>query len=275
MRGRKTLPEHVREDERLLGRLRIGLAEATASRLDLSEWKKIVVLNGLEDWAEDRPRFYRSLKWQDGDAALEVLELITRLLEQGDEAVLLELFHRDGVKRWFKQNDPAFLDLWEGTSDPLVDALGHGLAEAEEVVDVIDIARYSDRIRGALPGDPSLAVGTTKDLLEATMRTILSRRGVPDVEGLSFPDLATRCFADLGLAGTAPPANPRERAVRKIASSAKTMITTINELRNAGGAGHGRVVDAELPLQAADGSLVASSGLVLAAWLIRHSASQT
>jgi hypothetical protein len=47
------------------------------------------------------------------------------------------------------------------------------------------------------------------------------------------------------------------------------MIETANELRNLAGTGHGRVVGEEVEIRASDASLVASNGLVLAAWLIR------
>ena len=93
---------------------------------------------------------------------------------------------------------------------------------------------------------------------------------MPDLEKFDFPMLAKRCFAELGLMTSTAPATKGERHLRKIASSAKTMIETANELRNLAGTGHGRVVGNEEVVTAADASLVASSGLVLAAWLLRH-----
>ena len=50
------------------------------------------------------------------------------------------------------------------------------------------------------------------------------------------------------------------------------MIETANELGNRAGTGHGRVVGNEPVVTAADASLVASAGLILAAWLLRHHA---
>jgi hypothetical protein len=58
--------------------------------------------------------------------------------------------------------------------------------------------------------------------------------------------------------------------LRKIASSAKTMIETANELRNLAGTGHGRVVGEVEDITADDASMVASSGYVLTAWLLRR-----
>lgn len=51
------------------------------------------------------------------------------------------------------------------------------------------------------------------------------------------------------------------------------MIETANELRNRAGTGHGRVVGKQTTIDTADASLVASVGLVLAAWLLHHESS--
>ena len=48
------------------------------------------------------------------------------------------------------------------------------------------------------------------------------------------------------------------------------MIETVNELRNWAGTGHGHVVGKEPEITEADASLVASTGLILAAWLLRQ-----
>jgi hypothetical protein len=47
------------------------------------------------------------------------------------------------------------------------------------------------------------------------------------------------------------------------------MIETANELRNLTGTGHRHVVGTEEDLSVDDASLVASSGLILAAWLLK------
>lgn len=162
--------------------------------------------------------------------------------------------------------------LIESRSDPLFAAVAQGFEEidAARQVSSIDLQGHRDRIQKALPDDPYLAIGATKDMLEAIMRTILDRRGHVETEELRFPDLTTRCLTELGLRGTSRPASESERHLRRIASSAQKMIETANELRNSAGTGHGRVVGSEPVVTAADGGLVASSGLILAAWLLRH-----
>lgn len=157
-------------------------------------------------------------------------------------------------------------------ADPLFAAVSSGFEELHAVkrVSSVDLAMHKDRIRHALSHDPFHAVGATKDMLEAVMKTILHRRGCEDTDNLRFSQLTTRCLSDLGLRKTSLPVTEGERHLRRIASCAQKMIQTVNELRNRAGTGHGRVVGHEPVITRADAGLVASAGLVLAAWLLRH-----
>ena len=159
-------------------------------------------------------------------------------------------------------------------SDPLLAALARGFEDLEAVKQAssVDLTRHMDRIENALPNDPYQAIGATKDMLEATMKTILDRRGSGATDNLRFPELTTRCLTEVGLRGSSRPPTEAERHLGRIASSAQRMIETANELRNRVGTGHGRVAGEEPVVTAADASLVASVGYILAAWLLRHDA---
>jgi hypothetical protein len=174
------------------------------------------------------------------------------------------------VQQRLKTTHLDLLQYWENAEDPLIEALAHSVADVQAVSTVINLSQYTKRIQEALPGDPRQAIGHTKDMLEATMRTILDRRGRPVGKEVDFPALTTRCMTELGLTPTTPPASDGEKHVRKIASAAKTMIETANEFRNLAGTGHGRVIGKEIDVTPADASLVDSSGLILAAWLLRR-----
>lgn len=265
------VPESISHDERLGNRFKVTLAEALSVKMDESEWKKIAVLYGLSDRIIDHPRFLRSLKWGDEDYEGHVLDLV-EFLFRGKQDALVGLFELPSIQLWFQDNAEDLLKLWNAGSDPLIDAIAEGLDEIDAVSGVVDLREHANRIRKALPGDPYQAIGATKDMVEAAMRTILFQRGVTDVEKLDFPSLTARCFAELGLSASSAPATAEERQRRKIASNAKNILIAANELRNRAGAGHGRVIGEELGVSAADGSLVASTGLILAAWLLRHAA---
>lgn len=263
------VPHHIQANDTLSRRFKVRLAEALSRRLDESDWKKFSTLHGLDERISDHHRFLRALKWGDGDFEGLVLDLVNHLYEHNQSA-LVELFTNRAVQRWFKENDSEFLKLWEGETDPLVEALSHALEEVKGLNDTIDLREYLQRIQSALPADPSQAIGTTKEMLEATMRTILHSRGHANVDKLDYPALSTACLNELGLRPNTAPSSADEKYVRKIVSSAKAMIDAANELRNSAGTGHGRVVGAEVQVNSNDASLVASAGLVLAAWMIRH-----
>ena len=162
--------------------------------------------------------------------------------------------------------------LVETKPNPLISAITSGLEELDAVKEVIDLELYSARIKNALPGDPFLAIGATKDMLEATMKTILHGRGMEmeELNTFKFQALTARCFSELGLAGKSSPATESEKYLLKIANSAKKMINTVNDFRNRAGTGHGRVVGAEPRVTETDANLVASTGFILAAWLAHH-----
>lgn len=159
-------------------------------------------------------------------------------------------------------------------SDPLLTAIAYGFDNLEQVKQIssIDLQLYSDRIRNALPNDPYQAIGATKEMLEATMKSILDRRQNDGTDELNFSNLTTQCLRELRLSGDSSPATEGERHVRKIASAAQRMIEVANKLRNSAGTGHGRVVGKEPVVTAADATLVASVGIILAAWLLHHDA---
>ena len=223
-------------------------------------------------WADFKDRLPNVEGWQVWIGWYE-MRLAGRQLDVALETDLLMIAGED-----WKQG-PAHVNaimakLIESRSDPLLAALARGFEDLEAVrqISSIDLIQHMDRIRNALPNDPYLAIGATKDMLETTMKTILDDRGNSGPDKLSFSELTTRCLTVLRLSGTLPPAAEGERYVRRIASSAQRMIETANELRNRAGTGHGRVAGKEPLVTAADAEFVASVGLILAAWLLRHHA---
>ena len=263
------IPEHIKDDPQLFGRFKVSLGEALSTSMDESEWKKFAMRYGLASQITDHPRFLRSLNWDDSDHEGHVLDLV-EYLSYSNVPALLELFELTATQRAMRQSDSEILDIWEDKSDPVITALSHSLDEVKAVKQVVDLKRYIERVENSLPSDPHQAIGATKELLEATMRTILDRLGVDGVEKFDFPKLTNTCFSELDLTQQNPPTSKSEAHIRRISSNAKKMIETANDLRNLAGTGHGHIVGKEESLSADDASLVASSGLILAAWLLRH-----
>lgn len=268
-----SIPDHITGHLKSARRFRVGLSTVLARTLNESEWKKLAALHGLEAEITNHHRFLRSLQWNDPDFEGNVVDLVETLYERSPE-ILAELFLRDEVQRWLKRYDKELIELWKGDGDPLIAALSHGVEELQDSMGSIDLSEYSRRIQDALPSDPRLAIGATKEMLEATMRTIVHRGGAKDVEKLEFPALTNTCMNALGLLPTSPPSSKAEGHIRKIANTAQKMIETANELRNLAGTGHGKVAGEEPEVSLTDAQLVAAEGFILCAWLLRHAANK-
>lgn len=264
---RPQLPDSITDDPDVFGEFKVALSEAVARSMDESDWKKFAIRYGLDDEILGHSRFLRSMRWNDADYEGHVLDLIDHLCSANVPAILHLFEDIPDIRRNLDQH---ILAAWDGQVDPLVTALSHSLEALDSATAGIDLGAYAGRVEEALPHDPQQAIGATKDLLEATMRTILDENGISNTDKMDFPELTNTCFSELGLLPSTKPKNEAESKIRKIADNAKKMILASNELRNLAGTGHGRVVGKEEELTADDASIVASNGMVLAAWLLRR-----
>jgi hypothetical protein len=263
------LPKGITDNPTTLGRFKVELAEIVAKAYGSSDWKKFAIRFGLDREISDHPRFLRSCDWGDHDYEGHVIDLVDHLSRKNVPALMV-LFE---IPRVQKELSDDLLAAWHGQQDPLVSALSHSLGEVDAARDMIDLGSYAARVEGMLPHDPKAAIGATKDLLEAAMRSILDKRGVTGVEKLDFPALMNRCLTELGMAPNGAPVSEAEKKIRSIVYGAREIIIAANELRNLAGTGHGRVVGTEEELSADDASMIASSGMVLSAWLLRRAES--
>ena len=267
MSNNPQLPDAITDDPNVFGEFKVALSEAVASAMDESEWKKFAIRYGLTDEILEHPRFLRSMRWGDPDYEGHVLELIDHLCSTNIPAIYHLISEIPDIRNNMGEH---ILAAWDGNVDPLVTALSHSLEELDSAKTGIDLGAYAGRIENALPSDPQLAIGATKDLLEAAMRTILDESGVSNTNKMDFPELTKTCFSELGLMPSTKPKNEAEGKIRKIADIAKKMVLASNELRNLAGTGHGRVIGKEEELNADDANLIASIGMVLAAWILRR-----
>ncbi|AEF43138.1 abortive infection family protein [Hoyosella subflava] len=97
-------------------------------------------------------------------------------------------------------------------------------------------------------GDPALALGSAKDLLEAIAKFVLHELNWPINEKTDFPQLWYFARERLNIlpqqvAGNTPGANN----IKAILQSAWKIAEQVNELRNAQGTGHGRTLPTGVP----------------------------
>ncbi|CAN3978204.1 abortive infection family protein [Kitasatospora purpeofusca] len=99
-----------------------------------------------------------------------------------------------------------------------------------------------DRVHRDLSDDPAGAIGSAKQLIEATAKTVLRERGIPIDENAKMPLLIKHAQKALSLdASAVTPGPDGTDAVKKILGGAAAIAVGIAELRNRGyGTGHGQ-----------------------------------
>ena len=103
------------------------------------------------------------------------------------------------------------------------------------------IQEQLNRVQRVLFEDPPAAIGSAKELIESTAKTVLRERGLPVNEKDDVPALATQAQIALGLhPSSVTPGPDSSDAVKKILGAMITTATSLGELRNKYGTGHGR-----------------------------------
>lgn len=107
-----------------------------------------------------------------------------------------------------------------------------------------------NRLNLLLDSDPAGVVGASKELIEATAKTVLDQLNIAYTDREDFSALVPRAQSALGLGaggvdGTVDAAN----SIRRILGGLASIAQGIDELRNAEGGGHGRVRGTRLTIR--------------------------
>jgi len=121
-----------------------------------------------------------------------------------------------------------------------------GVSAAREVfvgADASYVAQQITRMEAAVVSDPSLAIGTAKELVETCCKTILTQRNVTFSKNTDLPELVKLTSKELELT----PADIPERAkasetIKRLLSNLASITQGVAELRNHYGTGHGKAL---------------------------------
>lgn len=118
------------------------------------------------------------------------------------------------------------------------------VTRARAVADALDagwMQREIQRLEAAINSDPSLAVGTAKELVETCCKTILNRRNVAIPKGSDLPKLVKLVATELKLVpDSISEAAKGAEIIRGILRNLATITQGLAELRGLYGTGHGR-----------------------------------
>jgi len=145
-----------------------------------------------------------------------------------------------------------------------------GLSGARESLAGTDptyVSQQITRIEAAIVNDPSLAIGTAKELVETCCKTILTELGVPFSKSADIPELVKLTAKELELTPRDIPDKAKAaETIKRLLSNLATITQGVAELRNHYGTGHGKVATTK-GLQPRHAKLAAGAASTLAVFL--------
>ena len=124
---------------------------------------------------------------------------------------------------------------------PQPDILDEDIVDTTLTVDVSQLRINITRIRNTVEVDPALAIGASKELVEACCKAVLVEMGETLDQSDDIPKLIKRAAGALDLLPEEVPERRRGiAAIRRVLGSLGNIVQGMAELRNEYGSGHGR-----------------------------------
>ncbi|MGH9891755.1 MAG: abortive infection family protein [bacterium] len=115
------------------------------------------------------------------------------------------------------------------------------LKKRAEILDERHLAEQIRRLEASVESDPSLAIGTAKELVETCCKTILAERGKPVVGTPEMPALTKATLKELKLVPEGVPDGTRgAEVIKRLLANLGTIGNGLAELRGLYGTGHGK-----------------------------------
>lgn len=199
-----------------------------------------------EDWTYSDPRI--NLLHCDDETYLKFLSATVhpRIRTNSEEVSnLIEIYNRHLAVDGFEiaQTD-------EISGKPIFAGRQKAIGQAQLIAQKVEIKRYLNTtyvngkintMTDAIHKDTDLAIGTAKELLETTCKSILRQKGEAISSDWTLPQLlkATTNALDFKPKEADDP-DKAEKAIRQILSGIGTIVQGVGELRNGYGTGHGK-----------------------------------
>src|SRR5260221_3779429 len=142
------------------------------------------------------------------------------------------------VEKTRLSNKPVFVGRYVGVGvTPAVSAAKEALGGTDPGY----VAQQITRMEAAVVNDPTLAIGTAKELVETCCKTILQVRDVEFTRSADLPELMKLTIKELELTPNDIPEKAKAaETVKRLLSNLVTIVQGVAELRNHYGTGHGK-----------------------------------
>ena len=247
-------------------RLIYALTLAIEAKFDASDWTKLAYEIDEVNAIERHNRLIRSLNWSDPDYTQNVIEVLKQIGRNPEK--LVRIAEHIDLELWLStRKSDLYNELYKDDVEP-----SHLLDENPLDTDTFDITKQLRRIYSSLEEDPELALGTTKEMVETVLKTILSDK-VDNLDDLDMPPIRAAQKHIKLIPDDVAEANKGNDTIKRTLSNLGQIVVGITELRNAYGTGHGKVKN-ESGLQAYHARLVVNAGVTLAKFLMEVSQDQ-
>src|SRR6266487_370072 len=194
-------------------------------------------------------QYYHTVDWSEWNDVKKVLQVFENVLHQAEKNADESGFSEDWQRQRRKDVEKLlhFLnkDGFEWIEGRIVTGSGlPRLSDIKETVAGFDARHMADQIRrmeSAVESDPSLAIGTAKELVETCCKTILAERGMPVTGTPDMSTLTKQTLKELKLIPDEIQDSARGGdVIKRLLSNLGTIGNGLAELRGLYGTGHGK-----------------------------------
>ena len=185
-------------------------------------------------------QYYHSVNWEDPSDVAKVLRVFEGDLNNLERATSHEAKdYRERLFSCLKRDAIRYEDgrLWL----PVSTVHTAYASNAASRLDLPGLQLQIDRITRSINSDPSHAVGTAKEMIETTCKSILTARGETYSRSEDIPDLLKRTRKVLKLLPEDIPDSARGAdTIRRLLTQLASIAQNVAELRGLYGTGHGK-----------------------------------
>lgn len=194
-------------------------------------------------------QYFRTVDWTSSTQVKRVIQVFESVIRRAEKLAAEATFAPEVQGQRKKELEKLILFLQKDGFQWVDGRIATGvaipsLADIKETATAFDAKHMSEQIRrmeSSVDSDPSLAIGTAKELIETCCKTILAARGMPVVGTPDVPTLTKNTLKALKLVPEGIPAAARgAEVIKRLLSNLGTIGNGLAELRGLYGTGHGQ-----------------------------------
>jgi len=188
-------------------------------------------------------QYYHAVDWTKWRDVRKVLTVYGNVLSNLEELVENDVDWAESrlraLTKWIRKDGFEYQDgklIPVGKHHALED-----ISDTTSAFDMPELNRQIERMKSAVEDDPGLAIGTAKEIVETTCKTILDQRGIQFEDDADITKLVKETRKTLGLIPEAIPNSSKgSETIRRLLSNLGNVTQGLAELRNLYGTGHGK-----------------------------------